>query len=72
MGNVEFEGGAVFLRIGRVEVYGRRERPARWAWEREPGSVEVMAGLFRLTVSKAPGERERAASRGAMRDLMGG
>jgi hypothetical protein len=53
---IEVDRHGTFLRLGRVEVYARWDRttPPSLTIDREPGAVEVMAGRFRLTVSKVP------------------
>jgi hypothetical protein len=57
---VALGGGPIFLeidrlglslRLGQVELYARTERASEWWTLREPGSWEVAAGRFRLTVS---------------------
>lgn len=54
--SVEADRHGVFARLGRVEVYARRDRqgPRSWGIFREPGAVEVEAGRLRVTVSRAP------------------
>lgn len=55
--SVEVDRQGVFARLGRVEVYARRDNqgPRSWGIFREPGAVEVDAGSLRVTVSRAPG-----------------
>lgn len=58
---VEGGGGSLFARFGRIEVYARPERPRAWFILREPGSVEVSAGPFRITVARVPASRQGTA-----------
>ncbi len=55
---LEVDRHGTFLRLGRTEVYARRDRtgPRSWGVFRDPpaGALEVDAGRFRLTVSRAP------------------
>lgn len=53
---VELDRHGLFARFGRLEVYARRDRlgPPSWGLFREPGAMEMEAGRFRVTVSKAP------------------
>jgi len=53
---VELHRTGLFLRLGRVEVWAGPDllRQSAWFVRREPGSVEVAAGRFRLIVSWAP------------------
>lgn len=51
---LETGGGAMFARIGRLEVYARPGRLGAWFVLREPGSVEVGAGPYRVTVARCP------------------
>lgn len=51
---LEWSGGDFFVRLGSIEVYGRPSRPSAWFVVREPGSVEVAAGWYIVTVARIP------------------
>ena len=53
---IELHPTGLFLSLGRVEVWAGPDllRKSAWFVLREPGSVEVAAGRFRLIVSWAP------------------
>ena len=44
----------LFLRMGRVEVYARRDPERAWFLYRAEDGMEASAGRFRVTVSRAP------------------
>ncbi|MCB4824284.1 hypothetical protein [Roseicella aerolata] len=54
---LEWGGGALFARFGRLEVYARPECPGAWFVLREPGSVEVATGRYRVTIARVPSVR---------------
>ena len=56
-----------FLSSKAAEVYARIECFSRWGIEREPGSVEGMAGRWRMTVARTPSP---AANNAQMHDSL--
>jgi len=52
--SLEIDRQGFFLRLGRVEVYARRDRERAWFIDRAEDGTEASAGRFRLTVSRPP------------------
>lgn len=57
-----------FLSTKAAEVYARFECFSRWGVEREPGSVEVMAGRWRMTIARASDVASMAQAHDQMRE----
>ena len=54
---LELDRQGLFLRLGRVEVYARRDRERSWFLDRSAEATEASAGHFRVTLSRAPEAR---------------
>ena len=54
---LELDRQGLFLRLGRVEVYARKDRERAWFFDRSTDATEASAGHFRVTFSRAPEPR---------------